>query len=135
MQISIVSSKGMLVSREFTSKLPIKKSGRWSTISSAKWKESYTVNSLVVKGFKIGTKNFADLSVGVFKTDKIGRNGGRSSTFALCTLHEPGITRGLLPTSFNDLPFFSVILVDSTSFLRTLLTCFSWLSSVIFQIY
>ena len=27
-------------------------------ISSAKWKESFTVNSLVLKGFKVGTKNF-----------------------------------------------------------------------------
>ena len=48
----------MLVNRESTSKLPIKRSCCWLTISSAKWKESLTVNSLVVKGFKIGTKNF-----------------------------------------------------------------------------
>ena len=44
---------------ESTSKLPIKKSGCWSTISSTKWKESFTLNSLDVKSFKISTKNFA----------------------------------------------------------------------------
>ena len=51
----------MLVNRESTSKLPIKRSCCWSTISSAKFKESLTANSVVVKGFKIGTKNFGGL--------------------------------------------------------------------------
>ena len=51
----------MLVNRESTSKVTIKKSGCWSTISAAKWKESFTVNSLVVKGFKIGAEDFANL--------------------------------------------------------------------------
>ena len=37
-QISMASSEGMLVNREYTSKLPIKRSC-WSTISSTKWKD------------------------------------------------------------------------------------------------
>ena len=34
----------------------------------------------------MGTKNLARLYVGVFKADKIGRNGGQPSTCCLCTL-------------------------------------------------
>ena len=49
----------MLANRESSSKLSTKKSGCWSTTSSAKWKESLMVNSLDIKGFKIGTKSFA----------------------------------------------------------------------------
>ena len=60
-QISVVSSKGTLVNTESTSKLPIKRLCCWLTVSSEKWKESLTVNSFVVKGFEIGTKNFASL--------------------------------------------------------------------------
>ena len=78
------------------------------------------MNSLVVKGFKIGTKNFASLQVGVFKADKIGRIGGQFPTLALCTLHEPYMIPGLVPTGFKDFLVFSVILLDSTNFLRTL---------------
>ena len=51
----------MLVNRESTSKLPIKRSLCRSKISSEKWKESSTVNSFVVKDFKIGTKNYASI--------------------------------------------------------------------------
>ena len=36
--------------------------------------ESIMVNSLVVKGFKIGSKNFASLLVGVFKANKLKFN-------------------------------------------------------------
>ena len=73
--MSIVSSSGMLVKRESTSRLPIKNSESCSTISSAKVKESFTVYSLLIKDFKIGTRNFADLWVGVLITNKIGRKG------------------------------------------------------------
>ena len=55
-QILMFSSKDMLLNKESTSEIPIKKSGCWSKIFSAKWKVSFTVNSLVVKGFKIGPK-------------------------------------------------------------------------------
>ena len=55
----MVSSKGMLVNTGSTSKQSKKRSCCQSIISSTKWKESLTVNSLVVKGFKIGAKTFA----------------------------------------------------------------------------
>lgn len=51
-QISMDSYKGMLVNRE---------SCYWSTVPSGKWIESLTANFLVFKGFKIGTKNSANL--------------------------------------------------------------------------
>ena len=51
MQISMVSTKGMLVNRESTSKIPIKKSGYWLMTSLAKLKESFMVNTLVARGF------------------------------------------------------------------------------------
>ena len=60
-QISIVFSQGMLVNREITSKLSIEKSGSLTKIYSAKWKEPFTINSLVVKAFIIGSKNVASL--------------------------------------------------------------------------
>ena len=49
----MASSEVILVNRELTSKLPIKKSGCLLTISSAKRNKSFRVNSLVVKDFKI----------------------------------------------------------------------------------
>ena len=52
-------SKSMLVNRESTFKLPIKKSEFWSMIFSAIWKVFFTVKSIIAKDFKIGTKNFA----------------------------------------------------------------------------
>ena len=48
-QISIVSSKGMLVKSDFTSKLPIDNAGSCSHISSANWNESLTLYSFLVK--------------------------------------------------------------------------------------
>ena len=58
--MSIVSSSGMLVKRESTSRLSIKNSESYSTISSAKADEPFTVYSLLVKDFKIGTRNLAN---------------------------------------------------------------------------
>ena len=59
--MSIVSSKGMLVKRESTSSLPKKNSESCSTISPARANESFTHDSLLVKDFKIGTRNLANL--------------------------------------------------------------------------
>ena len=59
--MSIVSSSGMLVKRESKSRLLIKNSEPCSTICSAKANESFTVYSLLVKDFKIGTKKIANL--------------------------------------------------------------------------
>ena len=60
-KILMLSSKGKLVNRESISKLPIKRSCCWLTISSENLKKFLTVYSLVVKGFKFGTKNFESL--------------------------------------------------------------------------
>ena len=54
-QIFIVSSRGILVNRESTSKLPIIKLLFWLTISSAKQKESFTENSLAVTEASLGS--------------------------------------------------------------------------------
>ena len=51
----------MLVKRESTSRLHIKNAESSSTISSAKANGSFTAYSLLVKDFKIGTRNFANL--------------------------------------------------------------------------
>ena len=56
------------------------------TTSSANENESWTENSLTVKGDKIGTKNFARLYVGVSIADKMGQNEGQLSMIGLCTL-------------------------------------------------
>ena len=42
--------------------------------------------SLVVRGFSIGTNNFASLFVGVPMADKIGLKDGRTSVTVLWTL-------------------------------------------------
>ena len=59
--MSIVSSSGMLVNKESTSRLPIKSAGSCSTISSAKANKLFTVYLLLAKDFKIDTTNFAKL--------------------------------------------------------------------------
>ena len=59
--MSIVSSSGMLVNKESTSRLPIKSARSCSTISSAKANKSFTVYLLLAKDFKIDTTNFAKL--------------------------------------------------------------------------
>ena len=57
----MVSSVGTLVKSESISRLPFKSLLSWCTISSAKAKESFTVNSLNVIEENLGTKNFASL--------------------------------------------------------------------------
>ena len=61
MQISIVSSRGMLVKSEYTSKLPIDNEGSCSQIFSEKWNDSLTVYSFLVKVSNAGTENLARL--------------------------------------------------------------------------
>ena len=50
----------MLVKRESTSRITIKNSESCSRISSAKTNESFTVYQLLVKDFKVGTRNIAN---------------------------------------------------------------------------
>ena len=93
--ISVVSSKGMLVNRESTPKIKL-----LIKILSPKWQESFAVNSPVVTGLKIGTKNFARLST--FKADEIGWSGTELSILGSCTLHRLYVTPCLLPTDLNN---------------------------------
>ena len=61
----IVFSIGMLGKKDSTSRLPITNSGSCSIISLAKANTPFTLYSSLVKDFKIGTRNFANLLVGV----------------------------------------------------------------------
>ena len=75
--MSITSFKGILLNKLSTSRLVIKWSGKTLETSSANENDSCTENPLTVRGDKIGTKNLANLSVGVPIADKIGRNLGQ----------------------------------------------------------
>ena len=77
------------------SKLPMKLLESCLTISVVKLNESLTVYLLVVNGSKIGTKNFASFYAGICKADKIGL---KVINTYLCTLQEPYIVPGLVPT-------------------------------------
>ena len=68
------------------------------TTSSAKSKEFFTVNSLVVSGDKIGFKYLANEYVGVSITDKISRKLGVLLTTVLCTLGLSYKMPGVVPT-------------------------------------
>ena len=59
--MSIVSSKGIQVNNESTSRLAMCKLESCWQIYSAKWNESMTINSLAVEGVKNFSKNFANL--------------------------------------------------------------------------
>ena len=61
-------------------------------------KESLTVNSLWVKGSKIGIKNFPRLYPGVLIAEWIGLNLGILSTTGLWTFRLPYRIPGLEPT-------------------------------------
>ena len=89
MQFSMVPSNGMLVNRLSTSKLAMIQLASKLATSSANENESWAVNSLTVKGNKIGTKNFTRLYVGVPIADKMGRKEGQLSMIGLCTLALP----------------------------------------------
>ena len=113
--MSIVFSSGMLIKRESKSRLPIKYSGSCSTTASAKANESFTVHSLLVADFKIGTRNFANLYVRVLISDEIGQKG-RQLLISLWTLQSPFIIPGLVPTGLGDRLVSSDILLETTIF-------------------
>ena len=73
----------MLVKRKSTSRFPIKKSEFCLIVSSAKANESFTVYSLLVKDFKVGTRNFASFLLGVLIFDKIGQKDRQLSMISL----------------------------------------------------
>ena len=60
-QILMVSSKRTFANKESTSRLAMCKLESCWQISSAKWNESMTVNSLAAEGIKSFSKNFANL--------------------------------------------------------------------------
>ena len=116
-QISMVSSKGMLVKSKSISKQPIKLLEFCSRISVVRLNEFLTMNLLVVNGSKLDTKYFSSLYVGVCKADKIVLKVGQPSTHVLCTLHKPYIFPSLVRTGFRCLHVPSDMLLESTIFL------------------
>ena len=76
----MVSSSGMLVKKESTSKLPPppkKNLESCSTIFSVKASKSFTMHALLTKDYKTGTRNFTNLLVRVLIADKTSQNGRR----------------------------------------------------------
>ena len=67
--VSTASSTGMLVKRISVSKLVMIQLESKLAASSVNENESWSVNSLIVKGDKIGTKNIGILYVGVAIAD------------------------------------------------------------------
>ena len=81
--MSMLFVRGMLVKRDFISKLALTKLGSYSPPSSAKENESFIVYSLVVISLSILSQKFANLQVGVPIGDKIGQKGKIPSSTAL----------------------------------------------------
>ena len=79
----------MLLNKASTSKLAIQRSLSWVKILSTKMKEPLTVNWCNVISDRTGTKNFANLYVGVTITERVGLNGGNPFLRGLCTLGDP----------------------------------------------
>ena len=116
-QILMVPSRGMLVKSGLMSKLRVKLLESCSKISVAKLNESLTVYLLVVNDSKRGSKNVASLYLGVCKADKIGLKGGKPSIHFLCSLQQPHITLGRVPSGSKCLCVSLDRLLESTSFL------------------
>ena len=108
----MASLRRILVKSESTSRLPMKILLSWCTISSAKAKESLTVNSLNVIKESLGTKNFTSLLLGVTVAESIVRNDGQTSVVAFCTLQSSYKIPGLHP--------IALISSQTTWFLKTL---------------
>ena len=116
-QILMVPSRGILVKSGLMLKLPVKLLESCSKISVAKLNESLTVYLLVVNDSKRGSKNVASLYLGVCKADKIGLKGGKPSIHFLCSLQQPHITLGRVPSGSKCLCVSLDRLLESTSFL------------------
>ena len=84
-KVSLVSSRGIFVNNESTSKLPITKELSSSSISFAK-KVYLTVNSLDVTQLILGTKKFAILYNGYPIVGTMCPNGEYLSNMFQCTL-------------------------------------------------
>ena len=108
----------MLVKSGSTSKLAITRFESKVNNSSANENESLMMYSFEVKGANKGTKNFANLYVGVPISDKIGRKGGTPSSIGLCILARPYKIPGLEPTECKTMYFFSEICCFSFKFFK-----------------
>ena len=98
-------------------------------ISLAKLKESLTVNSLSVKGFKIGIKNFARSYPEVLIAERIGLNLGILSTTGLWTFGLPYRILGLEPTGqILSNSSLLILLLLSYKLLKSFLNFFSTLT-------
>ena len=98
------------------------------TTYSAKSKEFFAVNSLVVSGDKIELKYLANKYVGVFITYKIGRKFRVLLTTVLCTLGLPYKMLDVVRPGQIVLNSFSKVF---SSFLITLKQSFSLISKLI----
>ena len=76
----------------------------------------FTVNSVLVKDFKISTRNFTNLKLRVLIADKIGQEGGQLSMIPLWTLQSPYIIPVLVITGLKDLLASSDKLLDEQVF-------------------
>ena len=95
-QTSIVPLRRMLVTTEYTSKLPRENVASCSRIIAENWKKFLTAYSLIVEGFNMGAKNLAKWYGWVCKTNKFGRNERQSSLCYLCALGIPYIVAHLI---------------------------------------
>ena len=82
-----------------------------------KLNESLKLYLLVVKGFKIDIKNFANFYLGVCQANKNGLKRGKPSTLFLCALQEAHIIPRLVPTGFRRLYVSSSMILETTGFL------------------
>ena len=96
--MSIVSSSGILVNKDWMSNEAMYELVLLLRISFENENESLTVYSLMVNSLSIGTKNFAKLYEQVTMAERTGRSGGNllDSSGFWGTLHNPYKIPGLL---------------------------------------
>ena len=118
----------MLVNSDSTSRFAIKMEVSYFVISLAKLKESFTVNSLWVKGFKEVIKNSARLYPWVLIVERIGLNLGILSTTGLWTYGLSYRFPGLEPTGLILSNSSLLMLLLSHKLLKSFLIFFSTLT-------
>ena len=110
----MVSSRGMLVKRDSTSKLDMNNPESCSITSLANSKIFLKVNLLVVIGSKIGTKCLAILKDQVLMADKMDQRKEQLSIKLLWILQRPYNMANLEPPGFSFL--YSVFEITRESF-------------------
>ena len=89
MQISIISSSGMLINKESTSRLAIYKLRSSLNSYSKKMKWSVTVYLSSAKGFKNGNNNLGTLQVGIPIADKVVQKDLSLFLVSFCAFYNP----------------------------------------------